>query len=223
MSRERPEHPVGWTDLKTSLRWPREQRTADSASRAGTNASSRSSCCCDRGFSLLEVMTATALMAVGLVAVAQLFLVAIDAARWSGTTTVAATLAGEKLEQLRSLAFFLDETGTPITDSTTDLTVTPSSATGGTGLLASPASSLTANTPGYVDHLDAAGQWVGAGAIAPRNAVFSRRWSVTPVAAHPGDALLLQVWVFRASAASWGASARTGSAVLASVKARKVR
>jgi prepilin-type N-terminal cleavage/methylation domain-containing protein len=223
MSRARPEHPVGRADFETFPRSRRARQTANRTRGAGTTPSSRSSRCSDRGFSLLEVITATAVMAVGLVAVAQLFLVAIDAARWSGTTTMAATLAGERLEQLRSLAFFLDETGTPVTDFTTDLTVTPPAATGGRGLLASPVSALTANTPGYVDHLDAAGQWVGEGTTAPRNAVFTRRWSITPVAAHPADALVLQVLVCPVSATSRGASARRGSAALASVKARKAR
>jgi prepilin-type N-terminal cleavage/methylation domain-containing protein len=193
--------------------------SCESSGRPDHRPSGRS----DRGFSLLEVMAATALMAAGLVAIAQLFMVAIDAARWSGMTTITTTLAVERLEQLRSLAFFVDETGTPATDSTSDLAVTPPAPTGGQGLLASPSSALTTDTPGYVDFLDAAGRWVGTGVTAPRNAVFARRWSVTPVAAHPADALALQVVVFRVSATSQAASARAGRAVLACLKARRAR
>lgn len=162
-------------------------------------------------------------MAAGLIAIAQLFIVAIDAARWSAMTTITTTLAFERLEQLRSLAFFVDEAGTPVTDSASDLAVTPPAPTGGRGLLASPASALTSNTPGYVDYLDATGRWVGTGAAAPRDAVFARRWSVTPLAARPGDALVLRVVVTRVSAASPAASARAGDAALACVKARKAR
>jgi hypothetical protein len=175
------------------------------------------------GFSLLEVLTATALMTTGLVAVAQLFLVAIDAVRWSAVTTMTTALASQKLEQLHSLAFFTDETGTPVTDCASDLSVTPASPAGGRGLLPSPASSLTTNTPGYVDYLDAAGQWVGTGPTVPRGASFVRRWSVTAVPARPNDALVLQVAVARASATSQAASRRSGDAVLASLKARKAR
>jgi len=177
----------------------------------------------ERGFSLLEVITATALMAAGLVAIAQLFVIAIDAVRWSGTTTMAATLAVEKLEQLRGLAFFVDESGAAVTDSATDLAVAPPASTGGRGLLTSPASALTMNTAGYVDYLDAAGQWVGTGTTAPRGAVYTRRWSVTPLAAHPTRALVLRVVVLRSSATSPSASLRAGDAPLACLKARKAR
>jgi type II secretory pathway pseudopilin PulG len=182
-----------------------------------------SKCGSGSGFSLIEVLTATAMMAAGLTVIAQLFLFEIDANRWSAATTTAAALAGEKLEQLRSLAFFTDETGVPVTDAASDLSVTPASATGGRGLLASPASALIANTPGYVDFLDAAGGWVGAGPVTPRGAVFVRRWSITPLPAHPNDALILQVAVARASAASRGAALRAGDAVVVGLKARRAR
>ena len=177
----------------------------------------------DSGFTLLEVLTATALMTAGLVAIAQLFLVAIDAYRWAAVTTMTTALAGQKLEQLRSLAFFTDEAGAPVTDCASDLSVAPASPAGGRGLLPSPASALTANTPGYVDYLDAAGQWMGTGAAAPRGTTFVRRWSVTAVPARPNDALVLQVAVARASAASLAASMRSGDAVMVSLKARRAR
>jgi hypothetical protein len=175
------------------------------------------------GFSLIEVLTATAMMTAGLVAIAQLFLLAIDANRWSALTTTATALAGQKLEQLHSLAFFTDAIGMPVTDCATDLSVNPPAAAGGSGLLASPASALTSNTPGFVDFLDAAGAWVGTGTAAPRDAVFVRRWSITPLPAHPADALILQVAVGRASASSPGASMRAGDAVLVGLKTRKAR
>jgi hypothetical protein len=166
---------------------------------------------------------ATALMTGGLVAIAQLFLAAGAANRWSGATTMAAALAGQKLEQMRSLAFFVDEAGAPVTDYASDLSVDPPSAGGGQGLLASPSSTLSANTPGYVDYLDPAGRWLGNGATMPRGAAFVRRWSIIPAPARPNDALVLQVAVLRAPAASGSVSARAGDAVVVSLRARRWR
>ncbi len=174
------------------------------------------------GFSLVEVLVATAVMTVGLFAIARLFLIAVDANRWSATVTAAASLAGQKLEQLQSLAYYVDEAGAPVTDGATNLSVDPPAA-GGPGLQVSPASALTTTTPGYVDYLDSHGRWVGNGASAPRDAVFVRRWSVTASAAWPNDVLILQVAVARVSAASTGSSRRAGDAVVVGLKARRQR
>ena len=46
-----------------------------------------------------------------------------------------------------------------------------------------------------MDYLDRDGQWVGTGEQPPTGTAFVRRWSVLPVAAPTGDALLLQVLV----------------------------
>ena len=55
------------------------------------------------GFSLVEVMIATGILAVGLVSLVQLSLLAQAANRSAALVTVAAVLAQDKMEQLRGL------------------------------------------------------------------------------------------------------------------------
>jgi type II secretory pathway pseudopilin PulG len=52
------------------------------------------------GTTLIEVLVATSVLATGLVAIAQLFLIAAASNRVARDTTVAATLAAQKVEQL---------------------------------------------------------------------------------------------------------------------------
>ena len=59
----------------------------------------------ERGFSLVEVLVATAVLVVGLVALAQLFAVATLANVAGRQTTHATLLAAQKLEELRSRAW----------------------------------------------------------------------------------------------------------------------
>lgn len=59
----------------------------------------------DDGFSLVEVLVATAVLVVGLVALAQLFAVATVSNISARQTTHATLLAAQKLEELRSLAW----------------------------------------------------------------------------------------------------------------------
>ena len=128
----------------------------------------------DGGFSLLEVLIATSLMAVGLTALAQ-----------------------QKMEQLRGLTWGFDNLGLPITDTTTDVSVVPEVASGGTGLSPSPANSLGQNTTGYVDYLDKDGKSLGTGTSVPGNAVYIRRWSVEPLPTNPNNTIVIQVLVTR--------------------------
>jgi len=179
--------------------------------------------CGERGFSLLEAVFATVLVAGGLAGVAQLVLVAIAVNHSSGTTTTTTALASQKMEELGGLAFYTDEGGRAVTDSASDLTVTPAAPIGGRGLQPSPPDALSANTPGYVDYLGVSGQWVGTGADTPREAVFVRRWSVIPLPAHPDNALILQVYVAKAPAASRGVFRQPGAAAVVSLRARKSR
>jgi prepilin-type N-terminal cleavage/methylation domain-containing protein len=150
----------------------------------------------DDGFTILEVLIAMLLLAIMALGVAQLFAVAIQTttgARHQTTTTI---LAAQKMEQLRALTWGFDSAGTglPVTDSTTDLAQEPAAATGN-GLNPSPANSLETSTPGYVDYLDQRGQWVGTGAAPTPNAVFIRRWNITPLPTNPNNTLILQVLV----------------------------
>lgn len=120
------------------------------------------------GFSLLEVLVATTIMLVGVAALAQLAVLAARANRTAHTTTVAAVLAQQKMEQLRGL-----------------------------GLSPSPAGALGQNTTGYCDFVDGNGRVLGGGTTPPPGAVYIRRWSVEPLPASPNNTLVLQVLVTR--------------------------
>lgn len=179
-----------------------------------------------RGFSLLEVLVAMSIVTVGVAALAQLSIVAIRAADGAKTTTTAAVLAQQKMEQLRGLAWGIDALGMAVSDTTTDI-VSGGSSADGPGLSPSPADCLRQNTPGYYDFVDGSAHSLGGGPVQPSGAVYVRRWSVTPLPANPEQTLVLQVIVSRvrdrsmADAADSSAFRRPGEARLVSVKTRK--
>jgi type II secretory pathway pseudopilin PulG len=109
-----------------------------------------------RGFTLVETLVAACLLAVGLMALAELAVRSLRASVVAGTTTYAALLAGDKVERLR-----------------------------GEVLVPSPPGTLDRSVPGYVDHLDRAGRVVGVGATPPGAAAFTRRWAVVPLPGSP--------------------------------------
>jgi prepilin-type N-terminal cleavage/methylation domain-containing protein len=150
------------------------------------------------GFTLVEVLVALALLVVVSVGVVRLFAVALEAGRVARDRTVAVSLATGKIEQLRSLEWRseLDPAGvlTTRTDTTSNLSVDPIVA-GGPGLSESPAGTLDASIPPYVDYLDRRGRWVGSGASPPANAVYVRRWAVHHLASDPDRTIALQVLV----------------------------
>lgn len=150
-----------------------------------------------RGFSLMETLVATALLATGLLSVAQLFTVATDANRRARMSTCAAILAEQKMEQLRALTWGYDLLGLPLSDSASDISVVPTVSTGGYGLTPSPPNALTQNVPGYVDYLDAYGSWLGSGGTLATGTVYIRRWSIEPLPTNPNNTLILQVLVTR--------------------------
>jgi len=86
------------------------------------------------GFSLIEVLVATGLLATAIVSLAQLFALSTRTNLGSHNATYAAVLAQQKVEELRSLSWGFDSLGLLISDNTTDTTVTPETAIGGTGL-----------------------------------------------------------------------------------------
>ena len=80
----------------------------------------------DPGFSLIEVIVSVGLLAVVSLGVAELFAAATDATVSAKEQTTTAILAGQKMEQLRGLAWgFEPGSGLPVSDTTTDLTLDP--------------------------------------------------------------------------------------------------
>jgi len=147
----------------------------------------------DRGFSLVEVLVAAAMMTLAIVSVAQIAIVAVRTSHAARLTTIAAALASQKAEQLKALTWALDDAGAPVSDVTTDTAVSPEQPMGGTGLLVSAPETLTRSTAGYVDFLDASGRCLGSGPGPPSGTAFVRRWSIGGFAA--GDGRLLQISV----------------------------
>ncbi len=115
---------------------------------------------------------------------------------------------------MRSLTWAFDPAGAPIADATTNVSVSPERATGGTGLTPSPTAALSTNTSGYCDFLDGFGNWLAGGTSPPGGAVYVRRWSIAPLPASPDNTLVLQVLV--TTIRNRGAEAR-----VVSVKTRK--
>jgi type II secretory pathway pseudopilin PulG len=179
----------------------------------------------EAGFSIVEVLVATGLLAAALVALAELFVIATNANRGARATTMATTLAEQKIEQLRGLTWGFDTLGLPLTDTTSNITASPSTPSGGSGLSPSPANTLGANTQGFVDYLDGLGNWVGAGSEPPATAVYIRRWSIEPLPTNPNNTLVFQVLVTRVrdrGAANQGNVRRLPEeARMVSVKTRK--
>lgn len=163
-------------------------------------------------------------MATAIAGVAHL---AIASARANDATRSAATgewLAREKLEQLTALAWTSDDATLPVSDFSTSLAQTPMQPTGGFGLNLSPGDTLHSAVAGYVDYLDADGQWVGGGSP-PRTARWQRRWSISVVAGQP-ETLLLQVLVSpvgRSSAVMGRDAAAMNGAWLVGVRSRRAR
>ena len=169
---------------------------------------------------------ATALLATSIAALGQLFAVSVTANRTARSTTFAAVLASQKMEQLRGLAYGFDSIGLPLTDTSTDLTTDPPKATDGRGLSPSPGDALRANTDGYVDFLNAYGAVLGdGGATPPNGTVYIRRWSVEPLPTNPNNTIVIQVLVTRfldRGAADQGSVRRMpDEARLITVKTRK--
>jgi len=153
----------------------------------------------EAGFSLVEVLVASAILMTGLIAVAQMFVTSTHQNMEARRVTTTAVLAQQKIEQLRALAWGFDEFGLPVSDFSSNIAVTPPTSSHGVGLQASPPSTLTTSTPGYVDYLDAFGSWVGTGATPPANALYVRRWSIEPLPTNPNNTLVFQVLVGRIS------------------------
>lgn len=172
----------------------------------------------------MEALVASLVVTTGLVASAHLIDVATRGNTGAGRTTSAATLAVQKMEQLRSLTWGFDADGAPVGDVTTDVAAMPAGPAGGRGLQPSSPLALEHDVSGYVDHVDMHGATVGRDASSAAGAAFTRRWSIEPLAGGSGDALLLQVRVTplrERRGPLRGAARLPGEAHLVGVKTRK--
>jgi type II secretory pathway pseudopilin PulG len=79
----------------------------------------------EAGFSIVEVMVATGLLASALVALAQLFAIATTTNAAARSSTLTMMLAEQKIEQLRALQYTYDRAGLPVQDTLTDLACHP--------------------------------------------------------------------------------------------------
>jgi prepilin-type N-terminal cleavage/methylation domain-containing protein len=150
-----------------------------------------------RGFTLIEVLIATALTAAVAIGVAQLLGIAVAAGYAARVQTSTAMLAAGKLEELRSLVWAYEPLVPgvlPRSDFATNLGIQPVSSSG-PGLMPSPGGTLSSNLPPYVDYLDLQGQWVGGGSSPPPTAMFIRRWSIVPLPEASDRTLVLSVLV----------------------------
>jgi prepilin-type N-terminal cleavage/methylation domain-containing protein len=176
----------------------------------------------NRGFTLVEVLVAMAVLCTAALGGMQLIVIATETMARARAQALAASLASARIEQLRGLRLAFDESGQRVTDLATNLATEPAG-TGGAGLTPSGGATLDANVPGFVDYLDGAGQWLATGAAVPAGTAFVRRWSIDRVDASE-DLLVLQVLVRPASAASAPAARRVnGEARFVTLRARARR
>ncbi len=166
-----------------------------------------------RGFTLVEVLVATAIFTMAIVSLVRLFGLAALADRTAHRITLAPALAAERLEQLQSLAWGFDAAGAALQDATTDLSRSPAVA-GGSGLQPSPPGALDTDTPGFVDYLGEDGRWLGRGPGVPAGARFVRRWSIAPWPGDPADTIVLEVVVVPAPTAVSGRAAHAWTHVV---------
>jgi len=171
------------------------------------------------GFTLIEVSVALAMLATSVLGLVQVFTGTARATGLARRMTVSTTLAAQKLDQLRSLAWTYDAAGVPVSDTQTDTTVVPELVSGGRGLAVSPSGSLETNADGFCDFLDAQGRSLGGGTTPPLAAAYVRRWLIQPLPADPADTLVLQVRLLSREAAEAGA-ADPGGVTLTTVRTR---
>ena len=149
----------------------------------------------ESGFSLVETLVATGLLAGAITVLGQMFAISMADNTSARTGTFAAVLAEQKMEQLRGLTWGFDIIGLPLTDSSSNIALPIQSGTGGPGLSPSPSDSLRSNVAGYVDYVDQFGRIIGGGVTVPAQAAYIRRWSVEPLPTNPNNTLILQVVV----------------------------
>ena len=163
------------------------------------------------GFTLLETLIALSLLLVVLAGVAPVVAAAQRAGVLAQQSVVAQRAARDKLEQLQSLVW-TSEVGVPVSDWSTDLSVTPPRPTGGPGLGVAPTDSLLSNHDGYCDFLAVDGRWLAGGTRPPAGAAWVRRWSIS-LLDDVEDTLLLQVMVIPVQLADPASSVRAARGI----------
>jgi hypothetical protein len=149
----------------------------------------------EKGFSVLEAIIATGLMAGALVSLGQMFAISVANNRSARTGSYSTMLAQQKMEQLRGLTWGFDTLGLPMSDTTTNTAAPTETPTGGTGLSPSPQGTLTSRMSGWVDYVDAAGNVLGGGTTVPPNALYIRRWAIEPLPTNPNNTIVIHVLV----------------------------
>jgi len=127
-----------------------------------------------RGFSLIEVMIAMAVLLIAMAGFFGAFTMAVGQTASQGEDATRTTeYAQDKIEQLMALSF---------ADGATNTTVYPPGATGGTGMGGTMAASTTvgginsaAPVTGYVDYLNSAGTLL----TSSTGAFYRRQWTIT--------------------------------------------
>jgi hypothetical protein len=148
----------------------------------------------DSGASLIEALTAAAVVIAISTGVALLLVRSFGAIRDAGSQSAAVLIAQEKLEQLGGLEWRFDASGISRSDLTSDLSVDPPGGSG-SGLQPSPADALDRNVPGFADFVGPDGHWRGRGSTPVPGTAFVRRWSVVPYPRDPADTIVLTVVV----------------------------
>ena len=137
-----------------------------------------------RGFSLIEVMVASAILGCAVLSVAQLVAAATGSTAGARGVSEATLLAWQKLDELRSLAFTFDDAGAPVTD---------------VSLQPSPPGALSRDTAGWVDY------------PATLGTRYRRRWAIALSGGSP-DLLVVRVRVLGPASARELVSAVAGRA-----------
>lgn len=174
----------------------------------------------ERGFSLIETLVAFGLLAGVVLGLVHSFAFATRANALARSAAFTSILAAAQIDRIRSLTWTFDAAGTRMTDTTTDLTVSPERA-GGVGLTPSPVDALSRNAAGYCDFLDAAGRSLGGGSHPPADAAYVRRWRITPLLENPLDALVVEVRVVRTGDPAGSDRAAASEGRMVSVRFRK--
>ncbi len=131
------------------------------------------------GFSLLEALVASLLIGSAIVGLAHLVALGAEQSLGSRRAASAVAIAQSKLESLQRAPFRFEPDGTR---------------TSSAALAASPSQSLTQDTPGFVESIDAFGLVVSPPGAA--HVDYVRRWAVTPLVPGDQDTLLVQVCTF---------------------------